>query len=193
VNQNKKLYLYVITHCESCYNKRKIFTGRIDSVLTKEGHIHAKSLAKKLSKKQIDLVYTSPLKRAKQTLEHILKYHPDTKVTEDGRIIERDYGDLSGKSKEKYRRENSELYPIFHRSYTTSPPGGESMLEVEGRILPFIKEVVEKMKKEHINVLIVAHSNSIRPVIRYFEGLTEKEMMNLENYRHKIFTFEIKN
>lgn len=191
MKNNRKRNIYVITHCESCYNKRKIFAGRINSVLSKEGHKHALLLAKKLSKKQIDLAYTSPLKRAKQTLNHILKFHPNAKVIEDERIIERDYGDLSGKSKEKYKKENPELFPIFHRSYNTPPPGGESMKVVEKRILSFVKDVTEKIKKEHINILIVTHSNSIRPIAKYFEKLTNKEMMNLENYRHKIFKYKV--
>jgi len=193
MKRNIKSNLYVITHCESCYNKRGIFTGRIDSVLTKEGHIHARLLAKKLEKIQIDLAYTSPLKRARQTLKHILKYHPDTKVIVDKRIIERDYGDLSGKSKEKYKKENPELYPVYHRSYKTSPPGGESMIEVEKRVLSFIEAVIEKMKRENINVLIVAHSNSVRPIIRYFESLTPEQMMKMEDTRHRIFRYEIRN
>ncbi len=127
----KKLNLYVLVHTESRYNEKRIFSGRIDSVLTKKGHKQAESLAKELAGKKIDIAYTSPLKRAKQTLKHILRHHPETKVIVDKRIIERDYGELSRKSKVKYRREHPELYPIYHRSYETPPPGGESMIEVE--------------------------------------------------------------
>jgi 2,3-bisphosphoglycerate-dependent phosphoglycerate mutase len=187
-----ELNLYVVTHCQSCYNKEKIFTGLINSVLTKEGHIHAKRLAKKLKDKQIDIAYASSLTRAKQTLKHILKYHPETKVFVNDRIIERDYGKLSRKSKEKYKKEHPKLYPIYHRSYDTPPPGGESIKQVENRVLDFIEELLYKMKKEEVNVLIVAHGNSIRPIRRYFENLTVDEMMKLENLRHKVFTYKIR-
>jgi 2,3-bisphosphoglycerate-dependent phosphoglycerate mutase len=184
--------LYLITHCESCYNKRKIFTGRIDSVLTKDGHKHAELISLKLKNKRIDLAYVSPLKRAKQTLKHILKYHPETKVIESLKIIERDYGELSGKGHEKYKREYPELYPLYHRSYEIAPPGGESMKQVEKRVVPFIRLIIGLMKERDINILVVAHSNSIRPIRKYFEKLSTDEMMKLENYRHKIFTYEIK-
>lgn len=191
MKNTKNLNFYVLIHTESFYNEKRLFSGRIDSVLTKKGHEQAKLLAEKLANKEINLAYTSPLKRTKQTLKHILMYHPEAKVIVDKRIIERDYGELSRKSKVKYKRENPDLYPIYHRSYSTPPPGGESMREVEKRVLSFIKEVISNMKKDNINVLVVAHSNSIRPIIRYFEKLSENEMMNLENYRLKIFSYKV--
>jgi len=184
-------YLYVITHCESCYNRLGIFTGRVDSILTKGGHEHAKILAKKLKNKKIDIAYVSPLTRTKQTLKYILEYHPETKVVVEKRIIERDYGELSRKSKKKYEKENPKLYPIYHRSYDICPPKGESIKQVETRVIPFIKEAVEKIKRKKINILVVAHGNSIRPIRRYFEGLSKEEAMNQDNHDDKIFTYKI--
>ena len=186
-NINRKSTIYVVTHCESCYNKRGIFTGRVDSVLTKDGHAHAELLAKKLRGKRIDVAYTSPLKRTKQTLKHILKYHPETKVIVDGTIIERDYGELSRKNKKKYEREYPDLYPRYHRSYDIPPPGGESIKEVERRILYFIEEVLNNTREKNINVLIVTHGNTIRPIRRFFEKLSVGEMMKLGNNQHTIF------
>jgi len=59
-------------------------------------------------------------------------------------------------------------------------------------VLSFIKEVIQKMRNEKINVLIVAHSNSIRPIIKYFKGLTADQMMKIEDYRLKIFNFKVR-
>ncbi|MFA5034097.1 MAG: histidine phosphatase family protein [bacterium] len=191
MKSSKKLNLYVLVHTESRYNKKRIFTGHIDSVLTEKGHKQAEAFAKELAGKNINIAYTSPLKRAKQTLKHIIRYHPETKVIIDKRIIERDYGELSRRSKVKFRRDHPDLYPIYHRSYKTPPPGGESMIQVEKRVLLFIKEVINIMRKNRFNVLIVTHSNSIRPIIRYFEGISSKEMMQLENYRLKVLTYKI--
>ncbi|MEA3249258.1 MAG: histidine phosphatase family protein [Patescibacteria group bacterium] len=180
-----------MTHCETCYNRRGIFTGRIDSSLTPSGDRHAKDLALKLKDKLIAHAYTSHLSRAKQTLHHILKYHPETEVHVDDRIIERDYGRLSRKSKAKYEIQYPDLYPIYHRSYDVPPPGGESIKQVEKRVIPFLKEVIRTMGRENSNALIVAHGNSIRPIIRYFEQLSPEEMMKLENLRHKIYEYMI--
>jgi len=187
----KSVKLFVITHCESCYNKRGVFTGRVDSVLTPDGHRHAKRLAEKLKDGKIDIVYVSPLTRAKQTLKHILKYHPKVKVIIDKRITERDYGDLSKKSKAKYERENPDLFPIYHRSYNIPPPGGESIKQVESRVRPFVEDILGVMKKKRANVLVISHSNTIRPIRRYFEKLTIDDMMKLEHQRHKVFEYEV--
>jgi len=184
-------YLYVLTHCESCYNHLGIFTGRVNSLLTPNGHRHATRLAKELEDKKINVAYTSPLTRAKQTLRHILLYHKNTKVVIDKRLVERDYGRLSRKSKDKYKREHPDLFPIYHRSYDVPPPGGESIKQVEERGIPLIKEIVSTIKKDHINVLIVTHGNTIRPIRKYFEGLANDEMMDLENLNHKVYRYEI--
>lgn len=192
MKENNELNLYVLIHTESYYNAKRLFSGHINSRLTEKGHKQAQELAQKLADKKIDIAYISPLKRTRQTLKHILKYHPKTKIIVDERIIERDYGNLSRKSKVKYRKEHPDLYPTYHRSYDTPPPDGENIKDVEKRVLSFIKDVVDKMKKEKINVLIVAHSNSIRPIVRYFENLTIDEMMQLENYQLKIFNYKIK-
>lgn len=184
--------IFILTHCETCFNKRHVFTGRINSVLTARGHEHAAYMAQLVKNEKIGIAYHSSLSRTKQTLEHILKDHPETKVKVDDRIIERDYGQLSGKSKEKYQKEYPDLYPIYHRSYDIAPPGGESIKDVENRVLPFIEDVVKEVKNKKVNVLIVAHGNSIRPMIRYFEHLTPDDMMKVENIRHKLFTYDIK-
>jgi 2,3-bisphosphoglycerate-dependent phosphoglycerate mutase len=183
--------IYILTHCETCFNSRGIFTGRLDSVLTARGHEHADYMAKLLKDVTIGIAYRSSLIRTKETLDHILKDHPETHVIVDDRIIERDYGELSGKSKKKYEAEHPDLYPVYHRSYLVAPPGGESMKDVEKRVLPFIEDVIALVKRKKINVLIVAHGNSVRPLVRYFQHLTPEEMMRLENIRHKLFEYQI--
>jgi 2,3-bisphosphoglycerate-dependent phosphoglycerate mutase len=187
----QKPTLYVLTHCESCYNRQHIFTGRLNSHLTDEGIRHAKRMAEQLREVKLDVAIHTSLDRTQETLKYILTYHPGCRTEVDDRIIERDYGKLSGKSKDKYARENPEKYPIYHRSYEVAPPGGESMKAVEERVMPFLRELVERMKRERVNVLIVAHGNSIRPIIRHFEKLSAEEMMDLEYLRHRIFTYEI--
>lgn len=187
----KTLYLYVLTHTETYYNKNRIFCGTMNSVLTKLGHRQAEKIAKKLKDKKIDLAFLSPLTRSKQTLAYILKYHPNLEAIVDERINERDYGRLTRKSKIKYKRDSPRLYEIYHRSYRTSPPGGESMVEVENRVRSFLKDTVALMRRKKANALIIAHNNSIRPIRRYFEKLTPKEMMKHDNY-NKIFTYKIK-
>lgn len=183
--------LYIVTHCESCFNAQHIFTGRLNSPLTQNGIDHAIEIAEELKDKEINVAIHTSLVRTQETLKYILKYHPNCKVESDDRIIERDYGDLSGQSKDQYAIDHPDLYPIYHRSYDVAPPNGESLQDVEKRVLPFLSELIDRINREQINVLLVCHGNSIRPMIRYFEHLTPEEMMQLEHMRHKIYRYHI--
>ena len=188
--KKKQLTLYVLTHTETYYNRRRLFTGQTDSILTPLGHKQAKGQAERLKNKKIGLAFISPLRRTKQTLVHIAKYHPGIEICMDERLAERDYGQLAGKSKPKYKRENPKLYKSHHRSYEIPPPGGESMVAVEKRVLPFLRSVIDLMQKKQKNAVIVGHNNSLRPIRRYFEKLSPRQMMRLDNY-HKIFRYKI--
>jgi 2,3-bisphosphoglycerate-dependent phosphoglycerate mutase len=192
--QKKKknaLTLYVLAHTESCYNRRHIFTGWKDSKLSPLGHKNATMLGQKLKNADFGLAFVSPLSRSRQTLRHILAYHPKATVITDRRIMERDYGKLAGKSKDKYKRDFPEKFEIYHRSYDVPPPGGESIKDVENRVLPFLKDAFRVMREKNTNAILVAHSNTLRPIRRYFEKLTPKEMMALEGMYNNIYTYKI--
>ncbi len=188
-----RCYIYVFRHSQTYYNKRHIFTGgRIDSKLTPFGIKQAEKIAKKLKGKRIDYAFTSPLSRAKDTLKIVLKYHPECKkVFVDERLVERDYGELTRKSKDKYAREHPDLYPIYHRSYDVAPPGGESIKDVEKRVMPFIKDLIEFVKRNKVNVAISAHGNSLRPIRKYFEGLSNEEMCKIETVQDDYYEYYV--
>lgn len=185
------LYLYVLTHTETYYNRRRIFTGQLDSRLTPLGRQQAQRQAERLKNKKLGLAFVSPLGRTHATLFYIKKYHPDLKVVVDERLTERNYGDLSGKSKVRFRTKHPAFYKVYHRSYETPPPHGESMMTVEKRVLDFLKDAMWLMRQQKANAVIVGHNNSVRPIRRYFEKMTPEEMMNVDNY-HKIFRYKIK-
>lgn len=191
MKKSTPLTLFAVVHTESFFNRRKVFTGWKDSKLTPLGHKNAKIIGEKLKDKKIDIAFISPLSRTRQTARHILTFHKGVLVVLDKRLRERSYGKLAGKSKEKFAREHPDLWPVYHRSYDVPPPGGESIKQVEKRVLAFLKEVLTKMKKEKKNALIVLHGNSMRPLRRYFEKLTPKEMMALEGQYNKIYEYKI--
>jgi len=133
------------------------------------------------------------------------------KIITDDRMIERSYGKLQGMSHHAYidkvgEKEYETLlhwhkidhlhgkelhefidkagkpkFDIIHRSYNVPPPGGESIRMVEKRVKSFLKDLLKKIRKEKVNVAISAHGNSMRPFRRYFEKLTIRQMMKLEN------------
>ncbi len=143
------------------------------------------------------------------------------KLIEDDRMIERSYGKLQGKSHKAFvKEEGTDTYKtllhwnkidhlhgrekeefiqktggaelkIIRRSYTVPPPGGESVKMVQKRLESFIKDLLKKIKKEKVNVAISAHGNSMRPFRKYFEKLSIKEMMELENPWDNYFEYTI--
>lgn len=178
-----KQKIYLFRHGESFFNRAKEFTGWKDSRLTAEGYKNARKVAQKLKNKRFQVAYYTRLSRSKETLKEVLKFHPECKeVVKDDRMIERSYGKLQGKKHTTIiRKYGRKQFDIWHRSYGVPPPGGESIKMVERRVKSFIKDLLKKMKKEKVNVAIAAHGNSMRPFRRYFEKLSVKEMMKLEN------------
>ena len=183
--------IYIFRHGETYYNKRKIFTGWRDSKLTDKGIKQAEKIAEMLKDKNIDVGYASDLTRSIQTLKIVLKYHPNAKIIIDPRIRERSYGVLEGKSKVKYEREHPDLYPLIHRGYDTPPPGGESLKMVEERVTPFIVELVDDLMKKPKDIAISAHGNSMRPMFKFFENLSIKEMCSIEIPQDTYFHYTI--
>tara|TARA_Y100000310_G_C20531542_1_gene738713 strand:- start:150 stop:725 length:576 start_codon:yes stop_codon:yes gene_type:complete len=188
-----RCYIYLFRHGQSTYNKSSRFTGWIDSRLTSKGVREAKKVALQLKDKKFQLAVQSKLSRSKDTLKKVLKYHPECeRVITDNRIIERDYGDLSGKyHKTVIEKHGKEQYDIWHRSYNVPPPKGESIQMVERRVNEFIRDLLKTIKQYKINVAISAHGNSMRPFRRYFERLSVNQMMKLENPYDRYFQYSI--
>jgi len=217
-----KLHIYLFRHGRTFFNEAHKFTGWKDSKLSPNGIKDAKKIAKLLKNKKITVAFTSDLTRAKETLKEVLKYHPNTKIITDKKLRERSYGSLEGKSHSQFinkigekdyalllhwhkidnlqEKEKKEIIKelgeielkTIRRSYRTIPPKGESVAMVEKRVRKFIKSLLEFMKKNKTNVAISAHGNSIRPFRRYFEHLSVKEMMQLENPFDDYFEYVIK-
>jgi len=99
----KRYKIYLFRHGQTFYNKKGIFTGWKNSRLTPLGKKQAKTIAKKLKNKNIEIAFQTRLSRSKNTLKYVLKYHPEcTKIIIDDRMIERSYGDLEGTSHEEF-------------------------------------------------------------------------------------------
>ena len=188
-----KCHIYIFRHGETYYNRSKRFTGRINSRLTAKGIKQSDLIAKKLRNKQLELAFQTSLSRSSMSLEIILRNHSECKrIITDNRMIERSYGDLEGKyHKTVIKKMGMKQFEIWHRSYETSPPGGESFKIIEKRVLYFIEDLLTLIKKEKSNVVISAHNNSMKPFRRYFENLTIKQMMSLENPHTTYFDYMI--
>lgn len=181
--QEPKKYpvLYIFRHGETYDNRRRVFSGRRDSKLTEEGIRQTQILTKKLKNKKIDLGISPDLSRCKKTLKIVFRHHPRAKIQIEPRLLERSYGQLTGRSKDKLTRENLYLGIKYRRAYDFPPPGGESFKMVQQRIFPFCQDLQKRMKKEKINVAVSCTNNTMRLIRMFFEKLSVAEMQTLEN------------
>lgn len=174
--------LYVFRHGETQDNFNRIFSGRRNSPLTEKGINQANILAEKLKPALIYIAYTPNLDRCQNTLNIVLKLHQNTKILIDDNLLERDYGDLTGKSKVELNEKDPVLTAKYRRAYDFPPPNGESLKEVkEKRIWPFCLALEEKIRLEKVNVAVCCTNNTMRLIRMYFEKLSIEEMESLEN------------
>lgn len=183
--------LFVFRHAETTDNSNHIFSGWRDPDLTEKGVSQAQQVAQQLANQKIDYSFTSHLKRAMRTLDIALKPHSSSPVFVDDRLIERCYGNLQGKNKLKVAEEKPEWFAQVHRGYDFPPPEGESLKMVESRVLPFISEFKEWLRKHPGNVAISCHGNSMRPIRRVFENLSLEQMLKLENPQDKAMQYTV--
>mgnify|MGYP000852880163 FL=1 len=201
--------LVLIRHGESEWNLENRFTGWTDVDLTEKGISEAKSAGRLLRESgfDFDLCYTSYLKRAIHTLNHVLDNMDRVwlPVQKSWKLNERHYGALQGLNKsETAEKYGEEQVRIWRRSFDVKPPvldpedkrspklqeqyrGGkpenlpltESLKDTVARVVPYYeKEILPEMRCGK-RVLIAAHGNSLRALIMYFEKLTEEEIVSV--------------
>ncbi len=181
--ETKKPILYLFRHTQTEDNVNRVFSGsRRNPKLTPLGQKQAQELAQKLKNKEIDLFISPPLLRCSQTLKPLQQYFPHTPYIQKKELVERDYGDLTGKNKLEIMKLNPEQATLWRRGWDTPPPNGESIKQVwEGRIKQFCLSLETQMKKETINVAYSGTNNTVRLIRMYFEKLSIEKMLTIEN------------
>ncbi|MBN2252525.1 MAG: 2,3-diphosphoglycerate-dependent phosphoglycerate mutase, partial [Kosmotogaceae bacterium] len=197
--------LVLVRHGESTWNKENRFTGWTDVDLSEKGREEAKKAGKVLKADgyDFDLAYTSVLKRAIRTLWYIMDemdfmWIP---VIRDWRLNERHYGALQGLNKaETAAKHGEEQVKIWRRSYDIQPPAleesderfpghdpkyrslsdeelprTECLKDTVARFLPLWKNEISTEIKSGKKVLIVAHGNSLRALVKYLDNIPDDE------------------
>jgi len=174
--------LILVRHGQSEWNLANRFTGWTDVELTEAGATDALTVGKYLKDMKIDIAFVSRLKRAQHTLENMMKTAgQNPPVEHDSALNERHYGDLQGLNKaDMIAKYGEEQVKIWRRSYNTPPPGGESMADCERRTMPFFKQYIMPHIDAGKTVLVSAHGNSLRPIMKFLDGLTEDQAASLE-------------
>jgi len=181
----KSNILVLVRHGQSEWNKLNLFTGWKDPNLTQQGMAEASQAGEKLKDMSIkfDLMYTSVLQRAQLTGTIILEKldQLNIPIEKNVNLNERDYGDLTGMNKDQARAEfGEEQVHIWRRSYDVPPPGGESLKNTYDRVVPYFKEKVLAQLESGKNILIAAHGNSLRSLVKYIENISEENILKFE-------------
>lgn len=187
-------YLVLVRHGESEWNAKGLWTGWTDVDLTEKGREEARQAAKVLKDIKFDITYTSKLKRAQQTLDEIKQVlgYSGINLIEDKALNERDYGDLTGKNKWKIKEEyGEERFLKWRRGWDYPIPGGETLRDVYRRVVPFYKEFILKDLKQGKNVLIVAHGNSLRALVKFLEKIDDEDIPKLEIDLGEVYFYQI--
>lgn len=184
-------YLILVRHGESEWNKKGLWTGLTDIGLSEKGKEEARLAGGKLKNYPIDIAYTSPLLRAKQTLTEIKNIlGRDFPTFENPALNERDYGTYTGKNKWDIQKEvGKETFQKIRRGWDIPVANGESLKDVYNRAVPYYESEILPKLKERKNVLISAHGNSLRALVKFLENISDIDVENLEIATGQVYIY----
>lgn len=214
--------LILLRHGESVWNKENRFTGWTDVDLSSKGIEEAINAGKILLKNNVtfSVAFSSVLLRANKTLDLVLKeMNLSVPVFYSYRLNERHYGALQGLNKDETKKKyGEEQVHIWRRSYDVRPPEltyddprypgndpkykdlskeelplTECLKDTLNRVLPYYNNEIKKYLLNGENVLIVAHGNSIRSIIKYIENISDEDIMSVEIPTGVPYVFEFNN
>ena len=201
--------LVLIRHGESTWNLENRFTGWTDVDLTSPGLEQAKNAGRLLKAEnyEFDVAYTSVLKRATRTLWHCLDEMDRTwlPVVHSWRLNERHYGSLQGLNKADMAKQYGDAQVlIWRRSYDTPPPALEAtdprsersdpryakllpeqipltecLKDTVARVMPFWTESMAPAIKAGKRIVVAAHGNSIRALVKYLDNISDDDIVGL--------------
>jgi 2,3-bisphosphoglycerate-dependent phosphoglycerate mutase len=203
---NHPLRLVLLRHGESEWNRENRFTGWTDVDLSSAGVAEAHKAGRTLKAEgyAFDIAYTSVLKRAVRTLWISLEELDQTWLPEvkDWRLNERHYGDLQGLNKAEMAAKFGEKQVlVWRRSYDTPPPAlkpddpryegrdaryagvkvplTECLKDTVARVVPYWEQVVAPAVRSGKRVLVAAHGNSLRALVKHLDGISDEKIVEL--------------
>ena len=214
------MYLVLVRHGESVWNKENRFTGWTDVELSEKGREEAKNAGILIKNTAIsfDIAYTSVLKRANDTLYLILKeLNKEIPIKYSYKLNERHYGALQGFNKEETKKKyGEEQVRLWRRSVSVRPPSltyedprypgndpkysdlsidelplTENLEDTIKRVSSYFESDIKPSLMNGKNVLVVAHGNSLRGLVKYLDNLSDEEIMNLEIPTGKPICYEL--
>ncbi|WP_130860265.1 2,3-diphosphoglycerate-dependent phosphoglycerate mutase [Gracilibacillus phocaeensis] len=201
--------LVLIRHGESVWNQANLFTGWTDVDLTENGVAEARKAGKVLREKgfHFDVAFTSYLKRAIKTLDYTLEEADQLwiPVYKTWKLNERHYGALQGLNKAEVADQyGDEKVHLWRRGFRTLPPAlnvdderypgrdpkyqelrleeiptAESLATTIERVIPYWEQTIKPFLKEEKKVIVAAHGNSLRGLMKYLENISDEDIVNV--------------
>jgi 2,3-bisphosphoglycerate-dependent phosphoglycerate mutase len=200
--------LVLLRHGQSTWNQENRFTGWVDVALTEKGEQEARRAGARLLASGVlpDVAHTSLLRRAINTVHHVLEETDRLWIpqTRSWRLNERHYGALAGLDRgetaaihgedqvRRWRRSYNERPPLLgaentmfaddprYRGVETDLPRGESLADVQARLLGYYEQAILPDVTDGRTVLVGAHGNTLRALVMHIEQMTVEEIENFE-------------
>jgi 2,3-bisphosphoglycerate-dependent phosphoglycerate mutase len=189
-------YLVLIRHGTSEYNKKGLWTGLTDVELAPEGIEDAQRAGEVIKDIPVHKVHVSLLKRAWQTFEEIKRVIGGKHLTPErhAALNERDYGVHTGKNKWQVKEAvGEEQFHQIRRGWDVTIEGGENLKDVHARVVPYYSERILPQLMEGHNVLVVAHGNSLRALVKHLENISNEKIPGLEIGFGEVYTYQCDN
>jgi 2,3-bisphosphoglycerate-dependent phosphoglycerate mutase len=187
-------YLALVRHGQSEWNALGLWTGLRDIELNDIGINEARQAAESLRGIKFDVAYTSALVRAHQTLAEILSTLDQQGIPTiaNAAINERDYGDLTAKNKWDVQKEyGDEQFLKWRRSWDYPVPNGETLKDVHDRAAPYYDAHILPELQAGKNVIVAAHGNSLRALVKHLENIPETKIPSLEIGTGEVYLYTV--
>jgi 2,3-bisphosphoglycerate-dependent phosphoglycerate mutase len=179
--------LVLVRHGESVWNARNLWTGWQDIPLSEKGRRQSLAAAKKLTGIRWDYLFESDLTRTKQTSDVILDYLRSLSDLKnlirvaDPALRERNYGIYTGRNKKEVEKEMGEKrFLQIRRGWDVPIPKGESLKQVYARVVPYFQKEIAPKLQAGKNIIISAHGNSLRALVKYLNKISDADIAKLE-------------
>lgn len=160
--------VYLTRHGQTEWNIERRLQGRGDSPLTEQGIERAKELRDRVKDIEIDVIFSSPIKRALDTA-NIIKGDKNIEVITDDRLMEMCFGDYEGRKTDEVMKENPKwnIDLIMHGDVKLCAPNGENLESVRTRVREAMDNIIESYRGK--SILVVAHGITLKALMYYFK------------------------
>lgn len=187
-------HLALVRHGESEWNALDLWTGWTDISLSEKGRREAREAGELLGGIKWDMAFESGLVRSHETLDEIkgVLRLSNLPTISNHALDERDYGNFTGMNKaeveEKY---GYEMFDKWHRGWDYPLPHGETLKDVYARVIPYYEQTILPQLEGGKNVIVSAHGNSLRALVKYLDDIPDDQVRFLEIALGEVYLYEI--